>query len=220
MHILLDHISAFIIGGIVLVSVLTMMHKNRQSTVEIQINQIVHEQAYEFLRIVERDLENIRSSSQAVLRGVPDTCGFQTITLGTLKRTQSLVFPTLEAPPNRPPELVSVIYRLEEDTSLDSVRVNDRNQKIYSVNRYRRANASAPEIPDGTSGPIITNFSVRMYDNDGVEALACPDDGDLGRTQVEFQAALPTVEYLDENQRSKTNLNVTRFGATVYSPNR
>ena len=48
----------------------------------------------------------------------------------------------------------------------------------------------------------------------------CPPDGALTKTHIEIQAAMPTVEYISGNQRSTGNLNVTRFGAVVYSPNR
>jgi hypothetical protein len=50
--------------------------------------------------------------------------------------------------------------------------------------------------------------------------IQCPGDGDLNRTRIEFKAALPGLEYIDDDQKSTSNLNVTRYGATVYSPNR
>ena len=68
MHVLLDHISAFIVATILFVSIFTMTNRSRQNAVDMQIGQIVQEQAYDFARIIERDLENIRSEAQVVKR--------------------------------------------------------------------------------------------------------------------------------------------------------
>ena len=218
MHILLDHISAFLIAGILFIAVFTMMHRSRQSAVEMQVNQIIHEQAYEFLQMIERDLENIRSSTQ-VVAGVDPTCTMVNTTVDSLKRTQSITFPTLEVPIDQtlPAEYVSITYQMEH-TAGDSAYVNGDFVPLFAINRYRQTDSTSTAIPTGTSGPIITHFAVTMYNKSGLEAV-CPDDGDLGRTHIEFQAASAiNVDY--EHQKSSNNLNTTRFGATVYSPNR
>ena len=208
-----------------------MINRSRQNAVDMQINQIVHEQAYEFSRIVERDLENIRSDAQVIQRNQflePDIeesiCGFVTDEFG---RTTSLIFPTLADPRlGANSDIVNVRYELvSADTSLMYL---GEELEIFTVNRYVRPGDSSVEYPDGTSGAFITHFSVTMH-SDGVGGTelsgtastgACPPDGSLTKTLVEIQAALPSAEYISGNQRSTSNLNVTRLGAVVYSSNR
>ena len=64
MHILLDHISASLVAGILFIALFTMMHRNRQNAFEMSVNQEITEQSYQFLKIIERDIENMRSSNE------------------------------------------------------------------------------------------------------------------------------------------------------------
>ena len=225
MHVLLDHISAFLVATILFVSIFTFTNRNRQNAVEMQIGQMVHEQAYEFSKIIERDLENIRSDAQVNTAGLDIPCYFNTDAFG---RTNFLSIPTLEDPrAGAASGIVNVIYQLvSSDTS---IYLQGEKHEVFTVNRYRKVGHTpdAPLIPDGQSGAFITHFQVNMFSADTanpVEPVAgtttCPADGLLNRTRIEFQAAIPTVEYISENQKSTSNLNVSRFGATVYSPNR
>ena len=225
MHVLLDHISAFLVASILFVSIFTVINRNRQNAVEIQIGQIVYEQAYEFSKIIERDLENIRSDAQVAEAGLDIECRFVTDPQG---RTVTLSIPTLENPAaGVTSNIVNIVYQLEPADTVITIR--GQEFELFTVNRYRRSGASedAPLIPDGGSGAFITHFQVNMFSSDAATPAApvagvttCPPDGLLNRTRIEFQAAIPTVEYVSDNKRSTSNLNVTRFGATVYSPNR
>ncbi len=230
MHILLDHISAFIIATILFVSIFLMINRSRQNVVDMQIGQMVHEQAYEFSRILERDLENIRSDAQVIQRNLyqePDIeesiCGFATDEFG---RTTSLIFPTLADPGlGANSDIVNVRYELvSADTSLMYL---GEELEIFTVNRYVRPGDSSVEIPVGSSGAFITHFAVTMH-TEGVGGTElsgtastgeCPPDGALTKTNIEIQAALPSVDFVSGKERT-SNLNVTRLGAIVYSSNR
>ena len=226
MHVLLDHISALLVASILFLSIFTVINRNRQNAVEMQIGQIVHEQAYEFSKIIERDLENIRSDAQVDVAGLEEIpCYVETDAEG---RTVFLSIPTLDDPrAGAASAIVNVIYQLlPADTS---ITIRGESHKIFTVNRYRRSaiSSEAPLIPDGGSGAFITHFQVNMFSSDATSPATpvagttiCPPDGELNRTRIEFQAAIPTIEYTSDNQRSTSNLNVSRFGATVYSPNR
>ena len=91
MHVLLDHITAFIVASVLFVSIFTMINRSRQNAVEMQIGQMVHEQAYDFARVLERDLENIRSESQVIQRNsflepdIDNLCGYEVDTDGRNK---------------------------------------------------------------------------------------------------------------------------------------
>lgn len=195
----------------------------------MQIGQIVQEQAYDFVRILERDLENIRTEAQVLRRNeflepdIDPICSF-VVQDG---KTTNLVFPTLADPRlGANSDIVNVEYELQSmDTSLVYL---GEELEIYTINRYLRPGDSSIRIPDGSSGAFITHFAVTMHSEGigGVEISGtastgdCPPDGSLEKTHIEIQAALPTLDYVSGNQRSTSNLNVTRFGATVYSPNR
>ncbi|MEM8489028.1 MAG: hypothetical protein AAF564_26010 [Bacteroidota bacterium] len=231
MHILLDHIGAFIVATVLFVSMFTMINRSRQNAVDMQIGQIVQEQAYDFARVLERDLENIRSEAQVIKRNQfiePDIeesiCGFASDEFG---RTTSLIFPTLaDARLGANSDIVNVRYELvPADTSLTYA---GQELQLFTLNRYLRPGDSTIEIPDGSSGAFITHFAVTMH-TEGVGGTElsgtastgeCPPDGTLSKTHIEIQAALPSAEYTTGDQRSTSNLNVTRYGAVVYSPNR
>ena len=232
MHILLDNIASFLVAGVLFVTIFAMMHRNSQNAVELTVNNMVHEQAYDFLKIIERDLENIRSTGQAQDAGADPLCTIaeESIVQDTVitTNTQSIVFPTFIRPIDGTPDrTVSVRYVREDPPGgPDSVFVNDRYLRLYNVIRYEKFGETGTIDYAGESGPIITNFSVQMFDNEG-NLLPCADEGKLGRTRVEFQAAADPVEYQEQQSIFVNNrttrfgkLNVSRFGATVYSANR
>lgn len=232
MHVLLDHIGAFVVATILFVSMFTMINRSRQNAVEMQIGQLVQEQAYEIARILERDLENMRSDAQVMQYNQfvePDIeesiCSFATDAEG---RTRSLIFPTLlDAREGANSDIVNVRYEL---VSLDTTLTYDGDieLELFTLNRYVRNGDASVEYRDGSSGAYITHFAVTMH-SEGVGGTEisgtastgdCPADGTLSKTHIEIQAALPSAEFSTGGQRSKSNLNVTRYGAIVYSPNR
>lgn len=232
MHILLDNIAALLVAGVLFVSVFAMMQRNNQNAIEFTVNKMVHEQAYDFLKVIERDIENIRSTSQAANSGTDTFCEVnnENIVIDTLivSNTSRIAFPTYIRPIDGTPDrTVSVRYvREDPPTGPDSVLVNGQFLRLFNIIRYEKFGETGSIKYAGESGPIITNFSVEMFDNQG-NPSACADEGMLGRTRVEFQAAMAPVEYHDQQSlfenNSKTRfgtLNVSRFGATVYSANR
>ena len=113
------------------------------------------------------------------------------------------------------------------DTGLKAM-VNGEIKPLFRVDRLRQTVDGGPVSFAGSSGEIITNFSVTMYGSEGgIEE--CADNGSLGRTVVEFEAASwvsydfesdPDANDSNETLKSRSNLNATRYGATIYSPNR
>ncbi len=236
MHVLLDHIGAFVVATVLFVSMFTMINRSRQNAVDMQIGQMVQEQAYEFARVLERDLENIRSEAQVIQRNQfkePDIeesiCSFASDEFG---RTTSLIFPTLEdARLGANSDIVNVRYELVSlDTTLTYAKDTNAEEELqlFTINRYVRRGDASFENRDGSSGAYITHFAVTMH-SEGVGGTEisgtassgdCPADGTLSKIHIEIQAALPSVEYTTGNQRATSNLNVTRYGAVVYSSNR
>ena len=231
MHVLLDHIGAFVVATILFVSMFTMINSSRQNAVDMQIGQLVQEQAYEIARVLERDLENIRSDAQVMQYNQfvePDIeesiCSFATDAEG---RTRSLIFPTLlDAREGANSDIVNVRYELvSADTSLIYA---GEELELFRLNRYVRDGDASVEYSDGSSGVYITHFAITMH-SEGVGGTEiaetastgdCPADGTLAKTHIEIQAALPSVDFGKGNKRAQSNLNVTRYGAIVYSPNR
>lgn len=231
MHVLLDHITAFIIATVLFVSLFTMINRSRQNAVEMQIGQMVQEQAYDFMRVIEQDLENIRSQAQVISRNtylepdILDACEFTTDTEG---RTTRLIFPTLaNQKQGANSDIINVEYVLEPTG--DKLTYLEKELDIFTINRYvHTGDSTVVRTHDGSSGNFITHFAITMHTagvggtdlSDTAFTGTCPPDGSLAKTHIEMQAALPTVDYVEGNQRSTSNLNVTRFSAVVYSPNR
>ncbi len=230
MHILLDHITAFVVATVLFVSVFTMINRSRQNAVEMQIGQMVQEQAYEFTRILERDLENIRSEAQVLARNSylePDLTNICSYVVDEKGRTRHLIFPTLKDPRlGANSDIVNVEYELvPADTSV--LYLGERLE-LFTIERFLRPGGDVVRIPDGSSGAFITHFAITMH-TEGVGGTElsetassgdCPPDGSLTKTNIEIQAAMPTLEYVSGDERSTSNLNVTRFGSVVYSSNR
>ncbi len=231
MHILLDHITAFIVASVLFVSIFTMINRSRQNAVEMQIGQMVQEQAYEFTRVLQRDLENIRSESQVIERNSslePDLANICSFVVDEKGRTKHLIFPTLRDPRlGANSDIVNVEYELvPADTSI--MYLGERLE-LFTIERFLRPGGDVlTRIPDGSSGAFITHFAITMHaEGVGGTELSetassgdCPPDGSLTKTHIEMQAAMPTIDYVSGNQRSTSNLNVTRFGSVVYSSNR
>ena len=232
MQFLLDNIAALIVAGVLFVSVFTMMQRNNQNAIELTVNKMIHEQAYDFLKVIERDIENIRSTGQAIDSGTDTLCEVESenVVQDTLiiTNTKRIVFPTYIRPIDGTPDrTVSVRYvREDPPTGPDSVLVNGQFLPLYNIVRYEKFGETGSVNYAGESGPIITNFLIEMFDSQG-NLNPCADEGALGRTRIEFQAAMAPVEYHEQQSifvnNTKTRfgtLNVSRFGATVYSANR
>ncbi|MEZ4700130.1 MAG: hypothetical protein R2834_07350 [Rhodothermales bacterium] len=221
MHVLLDHISSIIVATILFVSLIAVVNRNRQNSVEMQIGQIIEKQAFEFARTVERDLENIRSKEQTQLSlGRPEECLIERDGTGNTTR---IIFPTLEDPSaGAASSIVHVEYRLIPDDTT-TIAVDGANVQVYRIERRRKIN-DLTFVDDGGSGNFITRFDVGMIEEGALSAPTgslidiCPDE--LDRIHIEFQAAIPTIDKRSSDQRSTSNLNIVRYGNTIYSHNR
>ncbi len=220
MHVLLDHISSVLVASVLFIALITVVNRNRQNTVELQVGQMVHKQALDFARTVERDLENIRSTDQVQAQlGRPEECIIERDAAGNATR---LIFPTLEDPQlGLASGIVHVEYRLVpvDTTTIDVVGAP---MQVYRVERRQKIDP-VTYVDEGGSGAYITRFTVRMVEEGatgggGGLVEACPDA--LDRTHIELQAAVPTVQNTGSDQKSTNNLNIVRYGNTVYSHNR
>ncbi len=221
MHVLLDHISAVIVATVLFISLIAVVNRNRQNTVELQIGQMVEKQAFSFARTIERDLENMRSKEQTeTTLGRPEECFLERDAAGNVTH---LLFPTLEDPSaGVASNIVHVEYRLiaEDSTTID---VHGAFMQVYRMERRRKIN-DLTYIDDGGSGSFITRFTIGMVSEGAVAAPSgllvetCPEN--LDRVHLEFQAAIPTVEQRSPDQKSTSGLNIVRYGNTIYSQNR
>jgi hypothetical protein len=221
MHVLLDHISSVIVASLLFLSLIAVMHRSRQNTIELQVGQMIEEQAFSFARTVERDLENIRSGQQTLLAlGRTEECLIERDGAGNTTR---LLFPTLDRPDaGVASAIVHIEYRLVPDDTT-TIEVAGTRRPVYRVERRRKIN-DLTYVDDGASGNFITRFDIGMVEEGAIGAPSglllelCPDN--LDRVQVDFQVAVPTVEYESADKKSTTRFNVVRYGTTVYTQNR
>lgn len=225
MHVLLDHISSIMIAGVLFIAVFTMMQRNQQNAMEMQVNNMVSEQAYHFLNMMERDIENMLHPDQLDGIALDPTCTVSMDPSDTTL-TRSFSFPSMEVFTDTstgiPVDSVARVHLTYQLTpTLKKAIVNGVEKPLYKIDRIKQNEGVGGTAIDGTSGEIITNFSVTLFNEDGgVTPGACPEE--LGNTKVQFEAASEiSFESADERvQKSRTNLNTTRYGATIYSPNR
>lgn len=214
MYAILDHIGAILVTSVLLIGVFTLQQRYQQRNIEMQVSQMIKKRAHEFGKTIEMDLENMRRQEEVEAVGKTYSCEMVQDASGL---TSFLTFPTLGQPDlgaNSP--IVQVSYQL--NALGKTVLVNGMDVPLYMLDRL--VDDGISNYSDGSSGEMITHFSVGMYaDGPGgpITSLSCPSN--LSRIRLEFEAALSPVEFAAGNQRSISNVNAVRYSSTIYSQN-
>ena len=199
MAFLLDHLAAAIVGAILLVSLIAIQIRGRQSAVEATVRHQVESHTTQFLHTLQRDLENARTSRQARAAlgsyqtdhlGGPTERAFGVH--GTPTQTDWIEFVTVGDPTaGFSSPLVAVAYRMEP-TGTQTV-VNGTARDLYRVVRYE-ATSAGTWAPRGGSSDTVIGFSGRALDANGQPVV----DGRLrdlpGRVEIEVLAATAAPE--------------------------
>ena len=209
----LDHLAAVLIGSVILVVLMLMQQRTRQHTVEATVNQVVQARAYKFVRLLERDVENMRTEAQALNTLGSYTC---TVSRDTSGRTTAFTFPTLLAPDQGTASSVGhVTYRLQ--AAGDSVRVGEAYRPLFRVVREEDDGGGA-ELTGG-SGETIVGFDVALFAlRSTAPTFTCPDN--LSRVRLEVHAAVEGPARQAADQRSTSLHTLTRHGFTFRPHNR
>ena len=224
MAFLFDHLTAFLVGASLLVGLLFVQQRGRQSAIESTVRYRAEVQTASFVETLARDLENARTREQAraalgPYRRRADPAGTAEVAeralaiYGTDARTEWLEFVTLADPDaGRGSPLVPVAYRMEPTGETAAVRGTAR--PVFQVVRYECAAPCATTrdwAPRGGSAPAVVGFQVRAEPGGSNGRLAeLPP-----RVGVVVEAAYATPARQAGDQAETAEVGLTRQGATV-----
>jgi hypothetical protein len=228
MQFLLDHIRSFIVFSAIILIVVLLQLRGIQSSAETVTNYMVRSGTLDISEMLERDLTNMRTQTQtdwAISQSnfkpaaiAAYECKF-TMSSDT---TMSFSFPTLEDPqtdyadPTTAP-VVQVVYQL---TRLSGAVAREIGGATISHPLYR-LDRIAGDDPNGWSDDSVTYFRIEFAEraNPAFQVPAgvdCPTA--LSKIRFQIQMAKEGFEE-PTDQKSKSQLNFSRYGATVELSN-
>ena len=230
MSVVLDHLTAFLVGSVLLVALVALQQRGQQGAVEATLRYRNHTAAAGFLDAVERDVENIRTMSQMGAAfggdGVTDSLAFSVQQgLGTDGRlyTSQFAFPTLAAPPedrgaptDPRGEVAIVVYHVTPTGH--SIDVDGTDRPTYRARRYVYRRGDAAPAESGGSADLV-DFDVTLF-RAGVPDTVNTDVAEIpSRVHVAVVAATALPARRAGDQAATTTAAVTRHARTVYVAN-
>jgi len=213
MFTMIDHLGAVLVGTVALVTILSLSHRARESAVETTVGNVAQARAHAFMRVLERDVENMRTEAETRAAVGTYSCGLTRDAGGSV---ESFTVPTLLDPDRGAASPVGHVTYRREPTG-DSVHVDGSPRALYSM--VREEDAGAGPIPGGGSGGVIVGIDVGFFALRSVGSTPiCPDD--LSRVRLEFVTAIPGPEHHNDGSAALGSYNVARHGYTVRPPGR
>lgn len=230
MQIILDNLASIFIAGAILLIVVFIQLRGSLGAAESTINYMVYSEALNINTLLERDLENMLTPEQ-IADDVSSFIGGTGIFACSLDtgngRADTLTFPTVADPDatmntaGNPGNTAAIQVRYVLEATGDSADVPVGNttqlRPLFVLNRYVGANLTASSLP------YITNFEVRLGNKGALDFM--PADltpqikticsTDLAKVRFDFKLVGENIEFVSRDQRSTSQLNISRFGATV-----
>ena len=231
MTFLLDHLTAVLVGGTLLVALLVVQQRGQQGATEAVLRYQNQTLASHFLDTVQRDVENIRPREEAEA-AFDGSYRFSVRRSADDEYTSQLVFPTLvprpSADPSAPPEY-EVGYVVYHATPTGrSVSVDGTPRPTVRVQRYVFRRGDAAPTPDGGSGDLVdfdVALSRRVYDP-ATRRYATDEETDdatvdetPSQVRVAAVAAAPLPELRAHDQSGATPSAASRHARTVRVAN-
>lgn len=226
MQVFIDHLAAVLVTSILVLIIALIMVRGVQSNAESTINHMVRSDALNIVEILEQDIVNMRTPTQTtnalglgkLTGGAGYACG-QTLNSDT---TTAFTFATLSDPQgagalgNPDTAAVSIVtYRLVAVPG-DSV-----SRTVSGVNIRHPLHRLDREIGGAVTGSSQSNvvFFKVEYAQDGIAGFAsgvtCPGEGNLKSIRYQVQVAGEGVGNITADQNSTSQLNFSRYGATL-----
>ena len=229
MTFLLDHLTAVLVGGTLLVALLVVQQRGQQGAAEAALRYQNQTLASSFLDTVERDVEDIRSEAEAK-RAFDGSTRFsvrqETGPDGTVYTSQ-FAFPTLARDESEEPDTVIVVVYEVEPTGR-TVLVDDVERPTYRAQRYEYRRGQPAAVAVGGSGDLLDfdvtlRRRVRKSPGPGFEDSEVTDDdtvdGTPTRVHVALVAAAPLPEQRAHDQSGATLTAASRHARTVRVAN-
>ncbi len=208
---IIDHLGAVLVGTVALVIVLALSIRGREDAVETAVGHVTQQRAHAFVRVLERDVENMRPEAETRAAIGSYTCA---VTRDGSGRLESFTFPTLLDPDRGSSSPIGHVTYRSESTG-DSVRVAGQLRPLLSIVRYQ--DDGTGEVPGGGSGDVVVDIDVMLFARQsGAAASTCP--ADLSRVRVELQAATPGPKRHVDGSTPTGPYNLARHGYTFRPP--
>ena len=233
MQIILDHLASIFIGAVILLIVVYIQLRGSLGAAESTINHLVYSEALHVNQLLERDLENMLTRAQ-VNQASSFTGGSGTFacSLHTQNgRADTLTFATLADPAvtmnsvGDPTNTAAIEVQYILEPAGDSISVTTGNTTqllpLFVLNRYVGGVITANSLP------YVTHFEVTfgMQGN----SLFIPTDlqantttlcePNIAKVRYDFKLVAEGIDFISLDQKSTSNLNVSRFGSTVNLSN-
>lgn len=214
MSAILDHLTAILVGA-VLVGALVFVQMRRQETaVQTTVRNRVEMQTGEFLAVLQRDAENVRTRRQteqafgAYRFSVRRATGPDGETY-----TKQLSFPTLLDPSQGSASPVALIT-YEMTPTGETVRVGASRRPTYGVVRHEYTRGGGSRTTGGAVG--ILDLDVMLVGDDGAETSSDDVvDPIPSQVRIAVMAAAEGALRRASDQTTTTPMNATRRATTV-----
>ena len=213
MFTMIDHLGAALVGTVALVTVLAVSIRGRESAVETVVSHATQMRAQEFMRVIERDVENMRTEGEALAAVGTYACG---ITRDGAGRLESFTFPTLLDPASGAASPIGHVTYRSQPTG-DSVSVDGQLRPLYRVVREEDDGSGAVE--SGGSGDVVVGIDVGLFaSRSAMPSVTCPDD--LSRVRLDFLTAIAGPARHVDGSTTTGPYNLARHGYTFRPPAR
>lgn len=213
MSVLLDNLTAILVGSTLLVAMLVVQHRGQQSAVDATVRYQSQVYTAEFLSVLERDVENIRTMAEMEAAfGATQFVHRRQATAQGRTYTRQFAFPTLLDPDSGVASEVALVTYVVAPTG-HAVWTPDGDLPTYQATRYVYTRGAAGHLVSGGSGPLV-DFDVRLVDaagatiNDANIATTPPEV----RLQVVAAARVPARRTGDQEATAST---LTRHARTI-----
>ena len=218
MTVILDNLTAVVVGTTLLVSLLFVQQRGQQSAVEASTRYQAQQTTSTFAATIERDVENIRTRAQSdsAFAGGATTYRF------TLRRgagpdgatyTRQFTFPTLQNPSlGLASPIVIVTYHLEPTG--ETLRIGGDDRPVFQATRYVYERGGSV-TSTGTLGGIV-DFDVTAYGETGARILEAEVvDPTPPRVHIDVFTAVDIPDHRTSDQKGGDTFVATRHARTV-----
>ncbi len=212
MSVILDHLTAILVGVVLLVAGLYVQQRGQQRTVEAAVHGNVQAQALSFIGAFERDVENMRTDAEARhALGVPEA-GLTRVERDAFGTTL-VRFPTLLSPGGTGADAAALGVVLYQREWLDRrVRVGADTLELFRI--VRRVDDGGGWRDAGGSPPIVAGFDVTFRDVRGAATTGGAAPPQLDRVEAAVLAALVGPDQQAADQGATTATNASRYAVT------
>lgn len=209
MQVLLDHLTAVVMGSILLMVLLTLQLRGKQHNLNTTVSAATSRQAQTLLHTLERDIENMRTPQQA-----REAVGYYDLRLTrSAGRTKTFVFPTVGG--GSASGVVHVAYRLEP--VYETVAVDAAERPAYRLSRYVDTGRGFRRSTPGPEG--VVEFQIWITDDDGATVTTADGIEDIDRVRLELALAADAPGQRSGDQALETSANLAHLGQTIRPPN-